>query len=79
MIKVDVDGIEHLILKGAEKTLAQNSLKSVYIEVNAGFQQQSEGVEQILKDAGFELKARKKKGELVDKSFRKSHNQIWTR
>ena len=79
LIKVDVDGIEHLILKGAEKTLAQNSLKSVYIEVNAGFQQQSEGVEQILKDAGFELKARKKKGELVDKNFRKSHNQIWTR
>lgn len=33
-IKVDVDGFEHLVLKGAKKTLEDRRLKSICIEIN---------------------------------------------
>ena len=80
LIKIDVDGIEHLILAGATKTLKQASCRSVLVEVNNDFLHQEEQVSQLLRDAGFSL-FEKKHSEEVDNSTRFSgtYNQIWVK
>ena len=78
LIKIDVDGIEHLILSGARKTLALDECRSVYIEVNEDFAEQSEQVSQLLQAAGFTLKE-KRHSDLFegDQKFGRTYNQIW--
>jgi len=80
LIKIDVDGIEHLILKGATKTLESEKLKSLYIEVNDDFNEQAHQVKTILESAGFSLKE-KRHSEIIDGSekFGRTYNQIWIR
>ena len=38
-VKIDVDGFEHLVVKGAEKTLARAEVKTVLIELNPAMEQ----------------------------------------
>ena len=80
LIKIDVDGIEHLILKGATKTLKSKELKSLFIEVNDEFKEQSHQVRNILESAGFALKE-KRHAEMIEGSekFGRTYNQIWFR
>ena len=80
LIKIDVDGIEHLILKGATKTLQSEKLRSLFIEVNDDFKEQAHQVKNILESAGFALKE-KRHSEMVDGSelFGRTYNQIWVR
>jgi len=80
LIKIDVDGIEHLILKGATKTLKTEKLKSIFIEVNDDFKEQAHQVKNILETAGFALKE-KRHSEIIDENdkFGKTYNQIWVR
>ena len=54
-IKIDVDGIEHLILDGANKYLSNKKIKSILIETNEEFILQNESIKNLLLDAGFEL------------------------
>ena len=77
-IKMDVDGIEHLILKGATNTL--NNTESLLIEVNDNFTKQAGDTKEYLKKAGFKLK-HKRHSEIIAKStkFSSVYNQIWTR
>ena len=80
LIKIDVDGIEHLILKGAAKTLKSKGLKSLFIEVNDDFKEQANQVKDILESAGFALKE-KRHSEILEGSerFGRTYNQIWVR
>lgn len=82
MIKIDVDGIEHLILEGAKNLLTNNQVKSIYIEVNENFSEQSEQIYNILNSSGFTLRE-KRRSEFLSKSasedFMKMNNQIWIR
>ena len=80
LVKIDVDGIEHLILSGAINTLKSKSCKSVLVEVNEDFLEQSLEVKRILEDCGFVLRD-KLHGNLFDNSenFSKTYNQIWVR
>ena len=78
-IKIDVDGIEHLILSGGASVL--RTTKSVLVEVNDDFAFQAEKVAQSLTEAGFELKA-KLHADYFDyaKNFTvTSFNQIWVK
>jgi FkbM family methyltransferase len=78
-IKIDVDGVEHLILKGASSLLVDSAVKSILIEVNDDFAEQRQGVTDILSSAGFVL-VRKARGNIVDTEV--SHpifNNIWIR
>ena len=50
-LKIDVDGLELDVLKGAVNTLP--NVKSILIEVDRDFLQQKEGVESLLKLNGF--------------------------
>jgi len=79
-IKIDVDGIEHLILRGGTKALS--SARSVLIEINDKFISQAEECRAILENAGLILD-RKEHGEMFSAadSFGGGHiwNQIWVR
>ncbi len=70
-LKIDVDGIEHLILEGGQEVL--KSVQSVLIEVDDNFQEQSSGVTKLLIDAGLLLTKKSISG------FNAQHNQWWTR
>ena len=78
LIKIDVDGIEHLILQGATQILTHEKCRSVFIEINDNFNEQSDVATKILIDCGFELKGVYKKGEKLksSKGFANA-NQIW--
>lgn len=52
-IKIDVDGIEHFILRGGATVLRQT--KSVLIEINESFVSQAQDTEKFLTDAGLTL------------------------
>ena len=54
-IKIDVDGIEHLILEGASKYLKHKKIKSLSIEINENFKEQYEQVLQIMKQNNFKI------------------------
>mgnify|MGYP001350518511 CR=1 FL=1 len=52
-VKIDVDGIEHLILSGGIDVL--KNVKSILIEINDSFIEQSNVTTEILKKSGFLL------------------------
>ena len=54
-IKIDVDGNEHLILKGANKTLNNKKIKEIYIEINQKYSQQKKTILSILKRKKFKV------------------------
>ena len=74
IVKVDVDGIEHLILAGAMNVLSSPKCKSVYVEVNDSFTDQARGVASILVECGFELREKRKESSEGD-----TYNQIWVK
>ena len=77
-MKVDVDGIEQLILSGGKKVL--RNVKSLLIEVNDDFSVQEKEVTNILTEAGLVLKE-KRHSDLFSnsKNFGNLYNQIWSR
>ena len=78
-IKMDVDGLEHFILKGGPSVLSE--IKGILIEVNDDFKEQSEGVQRLLMAAGLVF-AEKRPSEIVANSahgLQNSYNQIWVR
>ena len=52
-IKIDVDGMEHLILDGGNEYLSEKKIKSISVEVNKNFKEQLEKVNEILKKCNF--------------------------
>ena len=77
-VKIDVDGIEHLIIEGGEKILLDT--KEILVEVNENFDEQKNNCNKYLKQLGFSLKE-KKRSELFknDKHFSSLYNQIWVK
>jgi len=71
-IKIDVDGIEHLILNGAEKILKE--VKGILIEIDDDFLEQSEKSKEYLSNSGLILK---EKHCLSPNGSQ--FNQLWTR
>jgi len=76
-IKIDVDGIEYLILKGGEKVLLNT--KELLIEVNEKFVKQKNSCDQYLKKLGFDLKEKKRSDLFNNTDFSSSYNQIWVK
>lgn len=69
-VKLDVDGIEHLILKGGIGVLAH--VKEILVEISPGFDEQKKECYQVLGDLGFRVKS--SSGEINSTA-----NVIWTR
>ena len=76
LIKIDVDGIEHLILSGAIETLQSQTLKSIYVEVNDDFEDQNKKVKIALENAGFTLKEKRQAAMFASTNV---FNQIWVK
>ena len=81
-IKIDVDGIEHLILKGAEKYLNHNNLLSLSIEINEDFTKQFQEVLKIMKDSNFKVLYKKHNEEMFKQgvsSYANTYNYVFVR
>lgn len=77
-IKIDVDNIEAKILYGADKTLDDNRVKSVFVELDEKESSTNEIIKFLAKK-GFAL-AEKTHGEMFDESaFKTQFNYIFVR
>lgn len=76
-IKIDVDGIEHLILSGAVNILM--SAKSLLVEINDNFAEQAEITEEILRSTGFSLEEKRRSPLISKHEDTLIFNQIWVK
>jgi len=77
-IKMDVDGIEHLILAGGQSVLKKTL--GLIIEVNEDFDEQANNVAKYCKEAGLVF-MEKRHSVMIDNDerFGRTYNQIWYR
>ena len=80
-IKIDVDGIEHLILEGGDKVLDNTKIKSLSIEINENFSDQYTKVLKSMNEYGFKMTRKTNSIENVtnDTDFEKTFNYIFIR
>ena len=79
-IKIDVDGIEHLILEGADKYLNNENLLSLSIEINENFKDQYERTLKIMESFDFKILHKKQNKKLLKlKKHLNSFNYIFIR
>ena len=78
-IKIDVDGIEHLILRGFDKHLHNSKIKSLNIEINENFIEQYSEILNIMKINNFKILHKKNNDKLLDKNskFSKTFNYVF--
>jgi hypothetical protein len=76
-IKIDVDGIEHLILRGADKYLKNLNIKSLSIEINENFTLQFKEVLNIMRANGFKILHKKHSEKMFKHS--KTYNYVFIR
>ncbi len=66
-IKIDVDGIENLILSGADKILKSKKVKSILIELYPNLKKQYNSCLRILNKSGFKLISNFKRNYIFEK------------
>jgi FkbM family methyltransferase len=76
-IKMDVDGIEHLILKGGPTTL--RAARGALVEINEEFEKQARDSDEYLRAAGLVLKEKRHADTFETTIFKNCYNQIWDR
>jgi len=75
-IKIDVDGIEHLILEGASEYLNNKEIKSIAIELNEDYEDQYNKVLNIMKKNNFMIK-NKSRSDFVDSYMNGSMQKVY--
>ena len=79
-IKIDVDGIEHLILEGAEMFLKDKKVKSILVEVNDNYVEQKNRVLEFMKKNDFILFHKKNNlNQTSDNKYSKVFNYIFSK
>ena len=80
-IKIDVDGIEHLIIEGGDKFLYNKKIKSISIELNENFTEQFEKVLSYMEKYNFKFLSKKNHGNLQirGKKYNKIYNYIFVK
>jgi FkbM family methyltransferase len=78
-IKIDVDGIELAIVKGAQSTFANKTLKSLSIELIETDQEQVEQVTKILQESGLHFIHKKQNKEFATKDTKDVLNYLFHR
>jgi len=78
-IKIDVDGIEHLILEGGDKFFMDKKIKSVSIEINENFVDQYDAIHKHMKQFNFIFKHKKHNKDFFssNSSFSKTYNYLF--
>ena len=80
-IKIDVDGIEHLILEGGSNCLKEKKVKSLSIEINENFEDQYKKILKIMSENNFLLLSKKNDSNFFDNKskFSKVYNYVFVR
>lgn len=76
-LKIDVDGIEHLVLRGGEEVL--RTCRSLLIEINDDFDELAQSCSDLLTQAGLSLKSKEHSDDMATGRFANVYNQIWER
>jgi FkbM family methyltransferase len=77
-LKMDVDGIEHLILAGGAEVLSK--VKGVSIEINDGFKEQAEISSRLLQGGGLRFVGKAHSQMIEDEEqYKHIFNQVWVR
>jgi FkbM family methyltransferase len=76
-VKMDVDGIEHLILKGGGSVL--DKVHGVLVEINEAFNEQVVQSTRYLTEAGLVMKEKRQADMFANSQFKTTYNQIWER
>jgi FkbM family methyltransferase len=76
-IKMDVDGIEHLILKGGPGVLGRT--QGVLVEINEEFEMQARDSASYLSAAGLTLLEKTHADMFSEGIFKNCYNQVWHR
>lgn len=76
-IKIDVDGIEHLILSKADKILNQKKIESILIELNEKYKSQFEKINLIFKKYNFSLVKKQRNDKFYGNKFDSIYNYIF--
>ena len=69
-VKIDVDGIEHLILQGGDKFLYNEKVKSLSIEINENFKEQYDKVLNLMEKFNFTIVHKKHNDSLFSEGSR---------
>ena len=69
-VKIDVDGIEHLILQGGDKFLNNEKVKSLSIEINENFKEQYDKVLNLMEKFNFKIVHKKHNDSLFSEGSR---------
>jgi len=78
-IKIDVDGIENKIIKGAEKTLSDRRVKSILVELDSSREKYCKEVMEAIEKAGMNF-IKKKHAPMFDNGqFSDGYNYIFMR
>ena len=79
-IKIDVDGLEHYVLEGADKILNEKKIKGLLIEINENYMEQLEKIKILMKRFDFRL-IKKEQSKFINLSdeYKKSFNYIFSR
>lgn len=77
-IKIDVDGIEHIILRGAKNFLKHNSIREILVEMNPIFKFQFNSIEKILKNNGFKKTISTNKKLLINQNYSSNYDTLNT-
>jgi FkbM family methyltransferase len=76
-IKMDVDGIEHLILKGAPGVLSKT--RGLLVEINENFALQTSESRRALEAAGLRFREKRHAEMFAGTEYANCYNQIWQR
>ena len=78
-IKIDVDGIEHLILEGGDKFLNDKKVESLSIEINENFKEQYDKVLNLMNKYEFKLLHKKHNDDMLSEQsrFKNTYNYIF--
>lgn len=78
-IKIDVDGIEHLILEGGDKFLNDKKVKSLSVEINENFKEQYDKVLNLMNKYEFKLLHKKHNDDTFSEQskFKNTYNYIF--
>ena len=78
-IKIDVDGIEQLILEGGDKFLNDKKVKSLSIEINENFKEQYDKVLNLMNKYEFKLLHKKNNDDMFSEQskFKNIYNYIF--
>ena len=74
-IKIDVDGLESLILEGGSKVF--NLASEVLIEIDEEHKDKKKYIENFLKNHQFKLNEKSQSKLFANSNYNKSFNQIW--